>query len=155
MKRLVFISVFCCLFGSMVLAQVWVNFTKTSPESPIFSLTSSSNQLVAFTVEVCGIYKQNITEGNETFQRIEIPSGGALSETGDPELPYIRQLIAIPECEDVVLTATINGQTSFSNYNVYPAPDFVESQDQNGGVFLQEVFSKSGTTYAQNSTCPG
>jgi len=136
MKRLVFPSVFCCLFGSMVLAQDWVNFTKTSPESPIVNLTCSDNQQVAFTVEVCGMYKQDITEGNETFQRIEIPSGGALSETGDPELPYIRQLIAIPECEDVVLTLTINGQTSFSNYNIYPAPDFVESQDQNGGVFL-------------------
>jgi parallel beta-helix repeat protein len=92
---------------------------------------------------------------NETFQRIEIPSCGASSEAGNPELPFIRQLIAIPECQDIGLSVNISGQTSLSNYNIYPAPDFIESQDQYGGVYLEEVYSRNASTYAQNAYLPG
>jgi len=70
-------------------------------------------------------------------------------------LPFIRQLIAIPECDDVSLSVNITGQTSFSNYNIYPAPDFQEAEDENGGVYLEEVFTKDEQTYALNQFLPG
>ena len=104
-----------------------------------------------YTVEICGMFKSNLTEEGEGFQRIEIPNCGKTGETGNPELPFVRQLIAIPECEDVVLNFNITGQAGFGNYNIYPAPDFEEAQDQNGGIYVQEVFSKNETVYSQNT----
>jgi hypothetical protein len=154
MKKIL-ISVLCCLVGGMVIAQEWVTFTKSTPESPIINLVQSNNQQVEFTAEVCGMFKQNIVQEGETFQRIEIPGAGKSMETGEPEIPYIRQLIAIPECDNVVLTVTITGQTSFTNYNIYPAPDFEEVQNPDGTVYLQEVFSINEAVYAQNSYLPG
>ncbi|OQX79496.1 MAG: hypothetical protein B6D64_04815 [Bacteroidetes bacterium 4484_276] len=155
MKKSILLSVFCCLFGSIVFAQDWVTFTKSNPEAPIINLTQSDNLQVEFTVEVCGMFKNDLTAEGETFQRTEIPGAGKASETGEPELPYIRQLIAIPECDDVILTVNITGQVDFNNYNIYPAPDYEEVQDPNGGVYLQEVFSKDETVYAQNTYLPG
>nr|NQU93759.1 hypothetical protein [Bacteroidota bacterium] len=155
MKQSILISVFCCLFGSMLTAQTWVVFTKSVPEPPIIALTRSDNQQVDFTLEVCGMYKQDIIEDSETFQRVSVPSWETIAETGKPELPFIRQLVAIPECSDVTLTVSIGGQTAFSNYNIYPAPGFQEVQDQNGGKYLEEVFTKDAATYAQNQYLPG
>ena len=155
MKKSILLSVLCCLFGSLIFAQDWVIFTQTNPEAPIINLTQSDNLQVEFTVEVCGMYKNDITEGSESFQRIDIPGAGKPMETGEPELPYIRQLIAIPECDSVVFTVNITGQTDFNNYNIYPAPSYVEVQNPDSTVYLQEVFTKNDTVYAQNFYLPG
>jgi hypothetical protein len=64
MKKIILISVFCCFIGSTVVSQVWVNFTQATPEAPIITLTTSNNQQVAYTVEVCGMYKQDIIVAN-------------------------------------------------------------------------------------------
>jgi hypothetical protein len=155
MKKSILLFAFCYLFSSIVYTQEWVPFTKAIPEEPIINLIESNNQQVEFSAEVCGMYKQNIVQQSETFQRIEIPGAGRSVETGEPELPYIRQLIAIPECDDVVLTVNITGQTSFSNYYIYPAPDYEEVQNPDGTVYLQEVFFKNEAVYPQNSYQPG
>ena len=154
MKKSILSIVACLLVGSMAMAQSWVSFTKTTPEAPIVDLTASDNQSVSFTVEVCGMYKQDITEGPETFQRVSIPSSGLLKIQGEPELPVIRQLIAIPECSDVILSVNITGQTAFSNYNIYPVPASQEVQNPDGTVYLEEVFTKDAAAYAQNIYLP-
>lgn len=155
MKKSMLLSVLFFLIGIIIYSQEWVSFTKMTPESPIINLIGSDNQQVEFHVEVCGMYKTYITEEGELFQRIEVPAAGKTSETGSPELPYIRQLIAIPECDDVVLTTNITGQTDFSNYNIYPAPDFELAEGQDGSTYLQEVFYKDVTIYAQNAYFTG
>ncbi|MEZ5195397.1 MAG: hypothetical protein R2764_03040 [Bacteroidales bacterium] len=89
MKKSILIAVLYCLFGSIVYTQEWVTFTKTTPEPPIINLVTSNNQQVAFNVEVCGMYKTDITEEGEPFQRIYVPGAGKTTETGSPEIPYI------------------------------------------------------------------
>ena len=155
MKKIILSLALCCLFGSILPAQDWVMFTQSTPQSPIIDLIQSDNQQVEFTVEVCGMFKTDLTEEGESFQRIEIPGAGKTDETGEPELPYIRQLIAIPECEGVVLTVNIIGHTDFNDYNIFPAPDYEEVQNPGGAVYLQEVFYKNDTVYEQNIYMPG
>lgn len=155
MRKSILLPILCFLTSTIIYSQEWVTFTKTTPEQPIIELIISTNQQVEFNVEVCGMYKTGITEEGELFQRIEIPGAGKTSETGSPELPYIRQLIAIPECDDVVLLVNITGQTDFSYYNIYPSPDFDEVQNPDGTVYLQEVFTKNEAIYNQNNNLPG
>ncbi|OYT15640.1 MAG: hypothetical protein B7C24_12000 [Bacteroidetes bacterium 4572_77] len=150
MKRTVLISVLSFFLGSIVFAQDWVSFTKSNPESPIINVTQSTAQQVKYTAEVCGMFKNNLAVGGENYQRIEIPDAGTTSSIGEPELPFVRQLIAIPECENISLNINITGQMSFSNYNIYPSPDFIEAQGQNGGKYVEEVFMKNQTAYSQN-----
>nr|NQU93658.1 hypothetical protein [Bacteroidota bacterium] len=72
-----------------------------------------------------------------------------MSETGNPELPYIRQLIAIPECDDIILNANITGQTDFDDYNIYPATDYEEVHNPDTTVYVEEIFTKDTATYSQ------
>jgi hypothetical protein len=155
MKKSILSIVACFLLVSTAISQNWVSFTKTTPEAPIVNLTASDNQAVSFTVEVCGMYKQEITEGSETFQRVSVPSSGTLTVIGEPELPVIRQFVAIPECTDVTLSVNIIGQTTFSNYNIYPVPALQEVQNTDGTVYVEEVFTKDAAAYAQNLYYPG
>ena len=155
MKKSILSIVACFLMVSMAVGQSWVGFTKATPEAPIVNVTRSGNQSVKFTIEACGMYKQNITEGGITYQRISVPASGTLTTTGAPELPAIRKLVAIPECTGVSLNVSILGQLTLSNYNVYPVPAFQEAQDVNGGKFMEEVFNKDATVYSNNGYLPG
>jgi hypothetical protein len=149
MKNKLFIIVICCIIGSSTLAQDWVNFTRVNPEAPIIDLIQSNNQIVEFSVEVCGMFVQEHVEQNETFQRIDI-NAWKLAEAGEPELPFVRQLIAIPECDDIMLNVGITGQLSFNDYNIFPAPSYQEMQGPNGETYVGEVFTIDSALYAQN-----
>lgn len=155
MKKVILLTVFCFLFGSLTTAQEWVSFTRSTPHAPIVSLTQSTNQQVSFIVEVCGMYESNISEGGDTYQRIRIQGAGQLNRVGEPELPFIRQLIAIPECDSVSLTINITGQTDYNNYNIYPAPNFTEVQNPDNTVFMQEDFAFDSTVYSQDNYLTG
>lgn len=91
MKNKISIILLFCLAGKIIMAQEWVTFTKSTPESPIINLIQSNNQQVEFTAEVCGMFKQTLIQQTESFQRIEIPGAGKSIETGEPELPPVRR----------------------------------------------------------------
>jgi len=153
MKTSPLLLVLSCLVCGIVTAQDWVTFTRSTPQPPVISLTQSGNQQVQYSVEVCGMYKTDLTAEGENFQRIEIPGAGRTSQTGEPELPYIRQMIAIPECDSVILIVTVTSQTDFSNYNIYPAPDYEEVEGPDSSVYLQEVFLKMIRFIHRTYTC--
>lgn len=155
MKKLFFCICVCMIIVSEALPQSWMEFTTTDPQPPIVQLIDSDNQSVNFTVEVCGMFAQDIIEGEETYQRISIPSSGTNEVTGDPELPVIRKLIAIPECTGNTLDVVITGQTSFNYYYIYPIPDKQEVQNGDGSAYIEEVFAKNAATYSQNEYLPG
>ncbi|MCF8303026.1 MAG: T9SS type A sorting domain-containing protein [Bacteroidales bacterium] len=155
MKKTIASLMVCCFFSSMALAQTWVDFTVSEQESPIFNVIQSTNQAVEFDVEVCGMYKRDLTEDSVIYQRINMPGAEKSRETGEPELPIIRKLIAIPECDSIIFSASITGDTSFSNYTVYPAPDYNEVQTPDSAVYVEEVFAKDDSVYSLNTYMPG
>ncbi|MCK4677639.1 MAG: right-handed parallel beta-helix repeat-containing protein, partial [Bacteroidales bacterium] len=154
MNKIIIVSVLCFLLGGMLLAQDWVPFTKSDPEAPIINLTQSDNQQVEFTVEVCGMYQTDTVVNSTSFQRIIIPGGGRFIVTGEPEMPYIRQLIAIPECDSVVLSVNVTSSSTMQNYYVYPAPDYVEVTNPDSTVYLEEVFYFDTVAYNTNLYYP-
>ncbi len=132
----------------------WVTFSKSTPQPPIIQLASSDSLSVNFTAEICGMYETDTTVNNIEFQRLYIPGGGCSHIVGDPEMPYVRQLIAIPECDSVILTVDIKDNTSFENYYVYPAPDHQTVMDHDSSLYVEEVFILNSTTYNSNQYYP-
>jgi tetratricopeptide (TPR) repeat protein len=145
-------SVLCC--GSVFAQTTWVAFTSPSPQAADISLIESDNVLVEFSVDVFGMYKKDTTVSNMSFQRINTPGGTVTVSVGEPEMPYIRQLIAIPHCDDVSLTVNVTGSTSFTNYNIYPAPELVEVIHPDSSVSLEESFVYDSIAYQKNQNYP-
>ncbi|MCK4407374.1 MAG: T9SS type A sorting domain-containing protein [Bacteroidales bacterium] len=155
MKKLIFALSFTLLFLNCIFAQQqWVEFTSSTPSQPDVQLIVSENLNVSFSVDVYGMYSENITEQGTTYQRINIPGSGKTVNTGEPEMPVIRQLIAIPECDDVTLTISATGQMTMNNYYIYPVPELVEVQNPDSTVFLAEQFYIDQTAYNTNQNYP-
>ncbi len=146
------LTVLCC--GSVFAQTSWVTFTSTTPQAADISLIESDNVSVEFSVDVFGMYKTDTTVSNMSFQRINTPGGAVTVTVGEPEMPYIRQLIAIPHCDDVSLTVNVTGTTSFSNYNVYPAPELVEVIHPDSSVSVEESFIYDTAAYLLNQNYP-
>jgi tetratricopeptide (TPR) repeat protein len=149
------ISILACLFFLPVSSQnTWTPFTSPTPQQTEINLIVSDNSSVEFNVEVFGMYENDTTISGTNFQRIIVPGGTVTVTTGEPEMPYIRQLIAIPHCENVNLSVNITGSLSFSNYYIYPAPDYAEVINPDSSVYLEEVFSYDTNAYLQNQNYP-
>jgi len=154
MKNTALLSVLIGLFFNYSLAQDWVAFTSSTPTQPNIQLIVSDNSNVSFNVEVYGMYSEDITEQGTSYQRINITGTGETVITGEPEMPVIRQLIAIPECDDVTLSITVTGQMTMYNYYIYPVPELVEVQNPDGTVYLEEQFYIDQTAYNTNLNYP-
>jgi len=149
------ISILAFLFFLPVSGQnVWTPFTSPTPQQTEINLIVSDNSSVEFSVEVFGMYENDTIISGTNFQRIIVPGGSVTSTVGEPEMPYTRQLIAIPHCDNVNLSVNITGSLSFSNYYIYPAPDYAEVINPDSSVYLEEVFSYDTNAYLQNQNYP-
>lgn len=76
MKKLLLLIAATIIFANSAMNQDWVSFTESTPSQPIVNLATSNNQSVSFSVEFCGMYKNDIIVDNKLFQRISIQSCG-------------------------------------------------------------------------------
>jgi hypothetical protein len=130
----------------------WISFTGGGEQAPI--IDSPMGQEPAFLVDVFGMYSSEITNAGTTYKRINIPEWFVTFETGEPELPVIRELIAIPECDSVILSANVFEYLTLDDYFIYPAPDYEEVQNADGTSYMSEVFEKNDTTYTTDQFYP-
>ena len=147
---LVGLFVFICMVN--IFAEEWIEFTSSTPEEPFIENFLAPN--VSFSVEVFGMYSTNISENGTVYQRVTIPDWFVLEEIGKPEIPVIRLLVAIPECDSATLTDNVFNEMTFDNYHIYPAPDYEEVQNPDGSVYLAEVFTKNDSAYNTDQFFP-
>ena len=152
--HLIFIITFLSISLMVSGQSQWVPFTSPTPQNVEVSLIESDNASVEFNVSVGGMYEFDTTVLSTTFDRVSIPGAGSGTTIGSPEMPFVRQLIAIPECDDVSLSINVTGTLNFSNYNIYPAPDYVEVYSPDSILILEESFSYDTNAYQQNQNYP-
>jgi len=131
--------------------KTWVTFTSSNPSEPIFTLQSSSNSEVIYTVEVPGMFQESVTQDTIIYQRLSIPKSGIWGYPGDPGLPEVMKRFAAPECGSIDITFNATDSIVLNNYNVYPQPELIE--DTVNGI-LQEVFTKNDSVYGLNIMMP-
>lgn len=149
MKKSIILILLATLWGfSTVSAQKqWVSFTKTTPEEPTITLQQSSTSAVVYNVQTPGMYSTTVNSGGGVYQRISLPGQTQISRTGSPEIPAIKQLVAIPEGADIFLSIQTNTPVYHNNYMVFPAPDHQLETTPYNTTFLQEIFSKNDSLY--------
>jgi len=145
MKRLCFLLlIFTLILTVQIRAQsVWVDFGTRSEALPSANLLQSGKSGVSFSVQINGMRCREIEYQNQTYQRLMIPDGERTGEEGLPEVPFITKLIAVPDCDDVVLSVIPSGEIQFSGYNVCPAPRYERKEWPDGTHSMEEVFEKS------------
>jgi len=136
-------------------AQQWISFDglTTSAKEPEFEVNESSLSGVSFDVTVPGMSVREVEHDGVTYQRLAIPEYLWTAQVGSPEVPVVRFLVAIPECEDIILEATTPDSTSRENFKVYPVPELIDDESPDG--FLKERFTLNVEAYAASTYFPG
>jgi len=113
--------------------KTWVSFFGSSPgEEPILNVIESSSERIVIDVTLQGFWITDIMIDLDTYQEITIPGYSTTMDIGEPAIPIIRFLIAIPEHCDIDTTYTINDQIKLEDYSITvfeePSTDNIEYQ---------------------------
>lgn len=150
MKRSVLLII-AFLFALLANAQSWLEFSPSETTEPKYDLITSTDSLVKFTVDIPGLFEMEI----DSFYRVQVKNHTRMDSVGFPEMPIVSFLVAIPECDSVNLNLSLTDSISFSNYNIYPAPELVPDTIEEVGVALIEQFAYNRTAYETDAMFPG
>lgn len=154
MKKIATLVIITCGIIFSIHSQTWVNLNSSSPEEIITSVTESNNNIIKVKFETKGFYSEIVRANDLIYHRLSVPGMGRSHSTGLPELPLIRQMIAIPECSDISITCQTIQETVLDNYNVYPSPGYQVVTNPDSTYVVIEVFDKNQVAYERNSLSP-
>jgi len=139
---------------STVFAQLsWVSFTSENASRPTVNILDSDHSGLTLEVSISGMYTEEATHEDMTFQRISLLDGRTTKEVGRPELPMLHQLIGIPDNQKVSYMIVEMQTMNVGHYNIYPFQ--TPTTDNPGGhshefVIDNEFYSRSANYPQEN-----
>ncbi|MFH1864916.1 MAG: C25 family cysteine peptidase [Candidatus Eisenbacteria bacterium] len=133
----------------------WVTINEVSPwsEPPVSEILASILDSISLTVDVHGFEVETVHHGSEEFQKLSFLGESYTSETGKPQLPVVRTMLAIPDCDSYSLRVELGDSTEFAGATVWPVPgQAVGYQDEYEYVY--EVFAIDETFYEDDVLYP-
>ena len=118
-------------------------------------ITSSTSSSVDMRVDVDAISIKPDADWEGDYRAVDLPDGdamvaGKMTEIGDPELPVMTTLIAIPDNAGVRVTADYESFEIIDDVDVLP----VQVPMLEGGFDGLATFAKNNDTYSQNDFYP-
>ena len=92
-------------------------------------------------VTLPGFHQRAVTKQGIKFQRLAIPGGGATAEIGRPEVPLVRQLIAVPPGATATLKVKTGGTKVTKGITLFPVQE-------------PQAYGSSCTAPAEDMTSP-
>jgi hypothetical protein len=135
--------------------QTWTVFTGNFPEgtAPIVNVISSDEDSTVIEITTPGMWEEEVVVDEMTFQKIEIPEYGFTYEIGLPQIPGVRELVAVPGIKDISLNILDTDTTDLEDYNVYPyQTPLVDGDGDNGNFDYDEEFYQTDALYPENLT---
>jgi len=150
MKRVIFILT--ALFIPIIIyAQgVWVPFTPSTPgEPPIIDVLESNNSRTVVHITIPGMYVEDTLIQGTTYHILSIPEQKIKCDIGAPQVPAIRELVAIPPISDVDVIMNICTPLVLNGYMVYPSQEPKPYGEPPGPFIIDTLI------YSTNAFYPG
>ena len=96
-------------------------FISTANRSTGNKLVSNSNN-VSFSVQINNLLISEKTIANCKYNCLSNYDGQIMIQKGLPQLPMITKLIAVPDCDNILISVSPSNEMYLSNYNILPAP---------------------------------
>lgn len=152
MKKLFLLAVitFTAILSNCLNAE-WIplkkgTLTKTSPQVTLIQDDANSTTI---RISISGFEKSIFANGTENFHTIDLLSDVFVNTIGEPALPYITQILAIPDLADAEVEIIEQGETFiFKDINIAPAREsWYEGQPET-------PFEKNTALYASDNMYP-
>ena len=127
----------------------WVSLTGLGVPSTykMDRLISTGKELV-LKFQVNGFNQEIKREKMNVYQKITIPEAGVMTEIGKPNLPVIRELVAVPKKKTVRISITDTSNVIKSDYNVYPVqPPVIEQGPYRTEFTIDQKFYQTNQLY--------
>ncbi len=122
-------KVMYCTFSALVVFGLayaqpnWIAFTpgSTPGSAPSIEVLDSDSLHTVIHITIPGMWARDTSVNNITYQILEIPAYGTNHRVGEPQIPAIYDLVAIPAMSNASIT--INNTVSslpLNGYNVFP-----------------------------------
>lgn len=131
----------------------WIGFYKSEAAPPETQVGTSDAAGTDFYVGIPGMNIQGAVY-NSSFARLSLPEHGVTTDLGLPELPVIRQLIAVPEGANVTVNYNLGSPTNLGGLDISPVPEIVVDTDADGNEYLREEFYINSQAYSTNAFFP-
>ncbi|MBI9037159.1 MAG: hypothetical protein JEY97_03430, partial [Bacteroidales bacterium] len=125
----------------------WVSLdkSKVSKTQPKVTILSDDNSSTVIKVELSGFnVKELYTEG-KTYQSVDLFTEVFSTKPGDPELPCISKILAIPDKADISIEVLETGEIeTFGNIHLQPARlSWFEGQPESSYIENFEIYNSS------------
>ncbi len=151
MKKLTLLLVCLVTISTAFSQKSWVSFAGTQqPEQATLSIQQSDHSGMTIEVNVPGMYLQELTHEDMTFQHISLNDGKTTKAVGRPELPMINEVIGIPGNMKVSYEILSLESTTLTGYNIYPFQ--TPTTDNPGGHDKEFVMDKA--FYTKDASYP-
>ena len=125
--------------GHMAYSQTWIPLGNSN-NTRCFTINTIASDLHSHKAKVSihGIYDKEITQNGEVFHQLSINGGSSLAAIGEPQLPTITQLIAIPEGATYKVSVSDEKWQDIERDRVYPAQEPVPENKPAPKFFSQD-----------------
>ena len=133
----------------------WVVLSETSPwsEPPDSEILISALDSISLTLDVHGFEIEPVNHGGDAFQKLSLLGESFTSDVGKPELPVVRMMLAIPDCDSYSLSVELGDSTDYSDAKVWPLPSrAVGYEDEYEYVY--DVFAIDEASYQVDALYP-
>jgi hypothetical protein len=113
--------------------KIWISFYGSKPgDKPILNVLESSIEKTGIEIELPGFWVNDVEINQNIYQEISIPDHSTTMDIGEPAIPIIRSLVAIPKNCNIDITYTLDGQIKLEDYTltVFEEPITDESVPQ-------------------------
>ena len=154
MKRVIFGLMILLVFPVLVYAQGnWVSFTSNvAGTPPIIEVLESNNSRTVIHVTIPGMWVKDTLVNGTIYQILRIPDYGTMYNVGEPQLPAIRELAAIPPFSNVSITTINTTSLILSSYMVYPYQEPVPEGEPHGPFTIDTLFYSTNAFYPDDVT---
>jgi Peptidase family C25/Propeptide_C25/Carboxypeptidase regulatory-like domain/Secretion system C-terminal sorting domain/Peptidase family C25, C terminal ig-like domain len=147
MKKFLILAIVLIVFGSLS-AKEWISFDSSTEQEPKVNVVETDNNRLILDIEVPGMYLEDVTEGGQTYQKIEIIQGRTTHDVGFPELPMITRIVGIPDNQNVRVRVLNTSTIELNNYNIYPLQTPEKDGVENNNPFVSDSkFYQTGGNY--------
>ncbi len=131
----------------------WVSLNKksTSVTPPKVTLVSDDNSSTVLKFEIFGFDKKSFVSGSKNYQSIDLLSESFMTDPGNPAVPYLAKVLAIPDQAGVSYEVLEMGEVqTFENIYLPPAREsWLEGSPQTPYTENTQVYASSASFPAQ------
>jgi len=161
LPRIVLLVIFVLSSPLIVLAEdplpdgwMCLDGVTTTPAAPLIRIISSSTSEIQLAVSVPGMLCETVEHDTTEYKRLSLPTYFHTLKEGEPALPAVRQMLAVPRGCQVSVSAVAQRAVTFSACTVYPVEAEVVCHTDEGWPYIDTEFCLDQQAYGRAGSYP-